>query len=50
MNQRNRRRKPRGRPLDGWLVVDKPSGIGSTEVVARVKRAFDAQSREAKRS
>ena len=38
-----RRRKPRGRPLDGWLVVDKPSGIGSTDVVARVKRAFDAQ-------
>ena len=37
------RRKPRGRPLDGWLIVDKPSGIGSTDVVTVVKRAFDAQ-------
>ena len=36
-------RKPRGRPLDGWLIVDKPSGIGSTDVVTRVKRAFNAQ-------
>ena len=36
-------RKPKGRPLDGWLIVDKPSGIGSTEVVNRVKRAFQAQ-------
>ncbi|MBY0252656.1 MAG: tRNA pseudouridine(55) synthase TruB, partial [Methylobacterium organophilum] len=40
---RQRHRKPRGRPLDGWLIVDKPSGIGSTDVVNRVKRAFDAQ-------
>jgi tRNA pseudouridine55 synthase len=38
-----RHRKPRGRALDGWLIVDKPSGIGSTEVVNRVKRAFAAQ-------
>jgi tRNA pseudouridine55 synthase len=37
------RRKPRGRPIDGWLIVDKPSGIGSTDVVNKVKRAFDAQ-------
>ncbi|MFT8246097.1 tRNA pseudouridine(55) synthase TruB [Roseomonas sp. BN140053] len=36
-------RKPKGRPLDGWLIIDKPSGIGSTEVVNRVKRAFQAQ-------
>ena len=43
MSQRHRHRKPKGRPLDGWLIVDKPSGIGSTEVVNRVKRAFDAQ-------
>ena len=44
MSQRHRRgRKPRGLALDGWLVVDKPSGIGSTEVVARAKRAFEAQ-------
>ncbi len=35
--------KRRGRPVSGWVVVDKPAGIGSTEVVARVRRAFDAQ-------
>jgi tRNA pseudouridine55 synthase len=37
------RRKPRGRPLDGWLVIDKPPGLTSTDVVNRVRRAFDAQ-------
>jgi tRNA pseudouridine55 synthase len=37
------RRKPRGRPLDGWLIVDKPPGLTSTDVVNRVRRAFDAQ-------
>jgi tRNA pseudouridine55 synthase len=40
-HQRNR--KPKGRPIDGWLIVDKPSGIGSTDVVNILKRAFDAQ-------
>ncbi len=38
-----RHRKPKGRPIDGWLIVDKPSGIGSTDVVAICKRAFAAQ-------
>src|SRR6202167_6509001 len=37
------RRKPQGRPLDGWLIIDKPSGMTSTNVVNRVKRLFDAQ-------
>jgi tRNA pseudouridine55 synthase len=37
------RRKPRGRPLDGWLIIDKPPGLTSTDVVNRVKRAFDAR-------
>ncbi|HVZ08575.1 tRNA pseudouridine(55) synthase TruB [Rhodopila sp.] len=37
------RRKPRGRPLDGWLIVDKPAGLTSTDVVNRVRRLFDAQ-------
>ncbi|MFN3644268.1 MAG: tRNA pseudouridine(55) synthase TruB [Gemmobacter sp.] len=36
-------RARKGRAVTGWVVVDKPAGIGSTEVVARVKRAFDAQ-------
>ena len=38
-----RQRKPKGRPLDGWLIVDKPQGMTSTDVVNRVKRWFDAQ-------
>ena len=37
------RRKPRGRPLDGWLIIDRPPGLTSTDVVNRVRRAFDAQ-------
>ena len=37
------RRKPRGRPLDGWLIIDKPPGLTSTDVVNRVRRLFDAQ-------
>jgi tRNA pseudouridine55 synthase len=37
------RRKPRGRPLDGWLIIDKPPGLTSTDVVNRVRRTFDAQ-------
>ncbi len=36
-------RKRRGRVLDGWLVVDKPAGMTSTDVVNRVRRGFDAQ-------
>ena len=42
-HRRHHHRRPRGRPLDGWLIVDKPAGIGSTDVVNKVKRAFDAQ-------
>ena len=37
-----RHRRLRGRPLDGWLIVDKPQGLTSTDVVNRVRRAFDA--------
>jgi len=37
------RRKPRGRPLDGWLIIDKPAGLTSTDVVNRVRRLFDAR-------
>jgi len=36
-------RKKRGRPLDGWLVIDKPPGLTSTDVVNKVRRGFDAQ-------
>ena len=38
-----RQKKPRGRELDGWLIVDKPQGLTSTDVVNRVRRWFDAQ-------
>jgi tRNA pseudouridine55 synthase len=38
-----RHRRKRGRPLDGWLIVDKPQGLTSTDVVNRVRRWFDAQ-------
>lgn len=36
-------RKPKGRPIDGWLIIDKPTAIGSTDVVTICKRAFQAQ-------
>lgn len=36
-------RRKQGRPLNGWLVVDKPPGMTSTDVVNRVRRGFDAQ-------
>ncbi len=36
-------RKKKGAPVHGWVVVDKPQGITSTQVVAIVKRVFDAQ-------
>lgn len=32
-----------GRDISGWLVVDKPAGITSTAVVAKVRWAFDAR-------
>ncbi len=36
-------RRRRGRPVTGWLVVDKPAGVTSTAVVNAVRRALDAQ-------
>lgn len=35
-------RKRKGRSLDGWLVLDKPAGMTSTEAVSRAKRLLDA--------
>lgn len=35
--------KRKGRDISGWLVVDKPAGIGSTTVVNKVRWAFDAK-------
>lgn len=36
-------RKKKGRPLNGWMVIDKPAGLTSTAVVNKVKWALDAQ-------
>lgn len=36
-------RRRRGRPVHGWINLDKPAGIGSTRAVGIVRRAFDAQ-------
>jgi tRNA pseudouridine55 synthase len=36
-------RRPRGRPLNGWLILDKPPALNSTAAVNAVRRAFDAQ-------
>ncbi|MFM7777348.1 MAG: tRNA pseudouridine(55) synthase TruB [Alphaproteobacteria bacterium] len=35
-------RKPKGIALDGWLIIDKPTGVGSTDVVTLCKRGFNA--------
>ncbi len=36
-------RKKRGRPVNGWLVVDKPEGMTSTQVVGKVRWLFQAE-------
>jgi tRNA pseudouridine55 synthase len=36
-------RKPKGRPISGWLVLDKPEEFGSTEAVNKIKWLFKAQ-------
>jgi tRNA pseudouridine55 synthase len=36
-------RRKKGKPINGWAIVDKPLEITSTQVVGKLKRAFDAQ-------
>ena len=36
-------RRKRGFPVHGWVCLDKPLEMGSTEAVTRVRRLFDAQ-------
>lgn len=38
-----RQRQKKGRPVSGWLVLDKPVGMGSTEAVSKIKWLFGAQ-------
>lgn len=39
----SRPRKPKGRPVSGWLILDKPFDFGSTEAVSKIKWLFKAQ-------
>jgi tRNA pseudouridine55 synthase len=36
-------RRKKGEKVDGWVVLDKPLGMGSTKAVGRVRWLFDAQ-------
>ena len=36
-------RRKKGEAISGWVVVDKPLGLTSTDVVSRVRRLFNAQ-------
>lgn len=36
-------RKPKGDKVDGWLILDKPSGMTSTACVSWAKRFYNAQ-------
>jgi len=36
-------RKRRGKTVNGWIVIDKPAGLTSTQVVGRVRRTLDAK-------
>lgn len=35
--------RKKGQKIDGWIVLDKPVGLGSTQAVGRVRRLFGAQ-------
>jgi tRNA pseudouridine55 synthase len=37
-----RRMHKKGRPVSGWLILDKPEGMGSTEAVSMAKRLYQA--------
>src|SRR5215510_9591170 len=36
-------RRRKGKAVHGWLVLDKPAGMTSTQAVAAVRRTFDAR-------
>jgi tRNA pseudouridine55 synthase len=36
-------RRKKGNRIHGWVFLDKPLGMGSTQAVSMVRRAFDAQ-------
>src|SRR5690606_15802516 len=39
----SRHRKKKGRPVSGWLVLDKPHNMGSTDAVSKVKWLYGAE-------
>ncbi|THF55752.1 tRNA pseudouridine(55) synthase TruB [Ollibium composti] len=39
----SRPRKKKGRPVSGWVILDKPVGMGSTEAVSKIKWLFQAE-------
>lgn len=36
-------RRKKGRPISGWVVLDKPVGMGSTDAVSKIKWLFQAE-------
>lgn len=36
-------RRRKGQPIHGWVVLDKPTGLGSTQALSRVKRILQPQ-------
>ncbi|MCB1385466.1 MAG: tRNA pseudouridine(55) synthase TruB [Nitratireductor sp.] len=38
----SRQRKKKGRPISGWVVLDKPLGLGSTQAVGKIKWLYQA--------
>ncbi|MEO0636008.1 MAG: tRNA pseudouridine(55) synthase TruB [Pseudomonadota bacterium] len=36
-------RRKKGRPISGWLILDKPYGLGSTQAVGKAKWLYQAQ-------
>jgi len=36
-------RRKKGNPVHGWVILDKPQGMTSTQAVAAVRRIFDAR-------
>jgi len=38
-----RQYRKKGRPVSGWVILDKPKGLGSTEAVSKVKWLYNAE-------
>src|SRR5471032_859623 len=36
-------KRKKGNPVHGWVILDKPLGMGSTQAVSKVRTIFDAQ-------